>query len=134
MWLEVFGAFKVLAGRTGGPDVTMVRSVRGVVFSVPERNHLVHVFPVRDLEVQHKAPEFLPEVERTPGLFAGLSEQPAASLLDLVDKEGQHHEAGEDSREVFVAVSKIVFEIVPSVLEASFMMRPFSTLRTGHGH
>ena len=42
--------------------------------------------------------EFLPEVERTPSLFASLSEQPAASLLDLIDEECEHHEVGEDGR------------------------------------
>ena len=55
-------------------------------------------FAIRDLKVQHKAPEFLPEVERTPSLFAGLSEQPAASLFDLIDEECEHHEVGEDGR------------------------------------
>ena len=81
-----FGAFKVLGERMGGPTSRWFDQFGGS-FSVPERNHLVHVFPVRDLEVEHMAAEFLPEVEWTLGLFAGHSEQLAASLFGLIDEE-----------------------------------------------
>ena len=92
-----FGAFKVLGERMGGPTSRCIDQFGGS-FPVPERNHLVHVFPVRDLEVEHMAAEFLPEVEWTLGLFAGHSEQLAASLFGLIDEEREHHEAGEDGR------------------------------------
>ena len=128
-----FGEFKVLAGRTGGPTSGWFDQFDLACLS-PECDRPVQGFPIRYFEVQHEAAESLPEVERTSGLFAGPSEQPAASLLDLIDEECEHHEAGEDGRQVVASMAEIVFEVVALVLEPGFMMPPFSTLSTGHGH
>ncbi len=117
--------FKVLAGGTGGPKSRWFDPF-DLAFRSPECDRRVQGFPVRNPRLQHEAAELLPEAEQAPGLFACLSEQPAASLLDLIDEEGEHHQVGQNVRQVPVPVAEIGFEVVAlvfGVLRVSFSMR-----------
>ena len=73
--------------------------------------------PIRDQAQIEARGQLAPQAGLAFGGRHGDLEQPAAALLDLVDQEGQHHQAHEHGAQVRGAVTEVVLEVIALVLE-----------------
>ena len=84
---------------------------RGVVqfqpAAVAEGDGPVQRLPIRHLELQKQPPQLAPEVQRALRLGFRRLEQGAATLLDLIDEKGQHHQVGEHRRQMLLATRRV---------------------------
>ena len=69
------------------------------------------------------AADLVPEVALGLHLVPGGLEQGTTQLLDLIHQEGQHHQKGQHHRQVLLAMSVVVFQVIAwlfKVFKASF--------------
>ena len=59
----------------------------------------------------------LPEPFATALLFQHRLEQRRSELLDLVNQEGQHHQQNKDQRQILLAVTIVMFQMIALIFE-----------------
>ena len=105
------------ARKAGGFRLTGIQCRCGDLLGQIIEHDLVEVPHRLENEVPEVRPQMVPQRPLAPQFLPKGLEQRAAELLDLIDQERQHHQHGEDHRQVLLAVAIIVFEVVTLVLE-----------------
>ena len=80
-------------------------------------NGLVELPHRTEDEVTKMRAEVVPQRTLASQLLPHRAEQPAAELLRLIDQESQHHQHGEDHRQVLLPVTVVVFVVVSLVFQ-----------------
>ncbi len=83
----------------------------------PKRQRPVHLFHRLQHKLGEQTAEPLPKRTFTAQALPGLGEKRMAKLLDLVEKERQHHQNHQHDAQVLLAVAEIMFEVIALVLE-----------------